>query len=57
MNNINKSDLQSKDATSGIGLSNVRRRLELIYKNQYDLDVSIKNDKFIVKLKLNFSDK
>jgi len=56
INRINKSDLQSKDATSGIGLNNIRRRLELIYKNHYDLEVSIKNDKFIVKLRLKFNE-
>jgi two-component system LytT family sensor kinase len=55
-NYINDSELQSKDATSGIGLNNVKRRLELIYKNQYDLDVSAKNDKFIVKLRLKFNE-
>ncbi len=56
VNSINQSDIQSKDNTSGIGLSNIRRRLELIYKNQYDLDISIKNNKFIVKLRLKFND-
>ncbi len=56
INYINESDLNRKDATKGIGMNNVRRRLELIYKNQYHLEVGSKNDKFIVKLRLNFNE-
>lgn len=56
INSVNQSDLQSKDETSGIGLSNVRRRLDLIYKDNYDLEVGIKNNNFIVKLRLKFNE-
>lgn len=56
INSINQSDLQSKDETSGIGLSNVRRRLDLIYKDQYNLEIGIKNNNFIVKLRLKFNE-
>lgn len=52
INHLSNSGLQSKDATSGIGLNNVKRRLELIYQNQYDLDIDIKEGKFMVKLRL-----
>ncbi len=37
------------DKKEGIGLGNVRRRLELLYKN-YDLHCSRENDRFIVSL-------
>jgi len=56
INYINKSDLSSKDATKGIGMNNVKRRLDLIYKNQYFLDIDTKNNKFVVKLRLNFNE-
>lgn len=37
---------------SGIGLENIKRRLELIYKNDYDLDIKFENDRFKVSLNL-----
>lgn len=40
----------TKDQTSGIGLSNVKRRLELIYPNRHQLDIRQQNGRFIVKL-------
>jgi sensor histidine kinase YesM len=37
----------------GLGLRNIRRRLELLYeKDQYDLEISTEDKKYIVKLKL-----
>ncbi|AMM51550.1 hypothetical protein TH61_10705 [Rufibacter sp. DG15C] len=39
---INRISNHQKDQTTGIGLSNIRRRLELLYPNQYELIV--KND-------------
>ena len=37
---------------TGIGLKNVRRRLDLVYGNRYELTTKNENEKFIVSLKL-----
>lgn len=42
----------NKDETGGIGLLNVRRRLELLFTNKYNLDIKQQGQKYIVKLKL-----
>jgi sensor histidine kinase YesM len=42
----------SKDH-GGIGISNVKRRLELDYHNRYDLQIKQQGDEFTVKLDLN----
>jgi two-component system LytT family sensor kinase len=42
----------TKDKDSGIGLANVRRRLELLYKQDHQLEI-LQNDKvFIADLKI-----
>ncbi len=41
---------KSKDRTSGIGLSNVRRRLALLYENKHTLSIEESGDWFTVKL-------
>jgi sensor histidine kinase YesM len=38
---------------SGIGLDNVKRRLDILYKDNYDLKISEKHDIFEIDLKLN----
>jgi hypothetical protein len=42
-----------KDKASGIGLTNVKRRLELLYPHQYQLDLKELHGKYIVKLNLS----
>lgn len=39
-----------KDQLGGIGLTNIRRRLELLYPQKYTLDITGDDDLFIVKL-------
>ena len=41
---------KSKDRISGIGLSNVRRRLDLLYENKHTLDIEQSGDWFTVNL-------
>lgn len=43
-----------KDKTSGIGLANVKRRLELLYENNHQLTIEKKSDWFSISLKLTF---
>lgn len=42
----------SKDKNGGIGLTNVKRRLDLIYCENYKLDINKSENKFSVKLEL-----
>lgn len=44
-----------KDKTSGIGLANVNRRLDLLYKNRYDLKIAESEEWFIVDLQMNLA--
>ncbi len=49
----NKKSSQNKDETGGIGLHNVKRRLDLIYKDQYCLHIDDRNDIYNCELYLN----
>jgi len=51
-NKIDTVDLEA--GKSGIGLQNVKKRLDLIYPDQYQLDIEKKEDRYKVILILNF---
>ncbi len=53
-NSYNKHN-QSKDKNSGIGLDNVKNRLQLLYPGKYDLSIKDKNDVFSIVLKLDLA--
>jgi len=44
-----------KDKTSGIGLANVKRRLNLLYGNKHSLLINQKDNWFAVSLQLNLN--
>lgn len=50
MNRI--SQAQNKDTVSGIGLANVRKRLDLLYPSRYKLEYKETNGNFVVHLHL-----
>lgn len=52
-NRFNEASSETKDKGSGIGLGNVRRRLNLLYRNQQILHVSKDDGWFTVFLELN----
>ncbi len=56
-NNISKvlSDKYLNQEGEGIGLKNIRERLELIYKDKYRLDIINNKNTFKVKLKIDLS--
>lgn len=49
----NKIGFQQKDKDGGIGLENVRRRLQLLYVNDHILNINKQRDTFDIYLKLN----
>lgn len=49
-NQVGQDPPESKDGSSGIGLRNVRRRLELLYPNRYELAIREEDDWFLVDL-------
>jgi len=51
-NCLGRNDQQHKDATRGIGLANVRRRLELLYPGRFSLKAGPGKKYFTVDLKL-----
>jgi hypothetical protein len=56
-NKFNASPSEIKDASSGIGLQNVKRRLDLLYKDHYTLNIyATKENWFITELTITHHD-
>ena len=53
---IGNSHTKNESTSHGIGLENIKKRLELLYKDQYTLDISESENSFNVELKLNLTD-
>jgi LytS/YehU family sensor histidine kinase len=54
INDLSKNPIE-KDKSSGIGLDIIKKRLELIYPNNYQLDIDESDKKFAVSLKIKLS--
>ena len=54
-NKITKDSTEDKDQNSGIGLQNIRRRLELLYPGQHQLQIAESGNFFHVNLTLQFT--
>lgn len=52
-NKFNSANKEVKDKTSGIGLTNVKRRLNLLYGNHRTLQIKNENGWFVTSLQLN----
>lgn len=48
-----KESVEIKDKTSGIGLQNVQRRLNLLYRNMHTLHICNKDNRYTVSLQIN----
>lgn len=55
-NSIPEKDRQTSEKSNGIGLTNVRRRLALLYPNQHLFQVVAKNATFIVNLTIQLDE-
>ncbi|WP_336514471.1 sensor histidine kinase [Pollutibacter soli] len=51
-NKFNPESSEIKDKSSGIGLTNVKRRLNLLYQNQHSLKIDTKDDYFTILLEV-----
>jgi len=49
----NKISHKNKDAMGGVGLDNIRRRLEILYPGQYKMDINDGDGLFSLRLSLN----
>lgn len=54
-NRYSHSQIETKDKSSGIGLANVKRRLELLYPESHQLNIYKDNDMFVTQLSLTFN--
>jgi two-component system, LytTR family, sensor kinase len=51
-NRFSSGTKESKDDSSGIGLANVRRRMELLYPDKHSLNVNADKDMFVTELSI-----
>ncbi|MGL6127832.1 sensor histidine kinase [Chryseobacterium artocarpi] len=51
----NFKSIREKDNVSGIGIENVRKRLEILYPKKYELNITETEAEFIVDLKIDLS--
>jgi two-component system LytT family sensor kinase len=49
-NKVNRQFKEVKDSASGIGLNNVKRRLELLYPDNHQLTIKNEDDVYVIKL-------
>jgi LytS/YehU family sensor histidine kinase len=54
-NKISNQPAEHKDESSGIGLTNVRRRLELLYPQHHTLNISDNDQNYVVDLMITHS--
>jgi len=54
-NRYDENSRETKDKTSGIGLTNVKRRLDLLYKNRHSLEIAKKDGWFIASLQITLA--
>jgi two-component system, LytTR family, sensor kinase len=52
--NYIKENYDNSSRNSGFGLSNIKRRLDLLFDKKYELDIKNENKVYIVKLNLNY---
>ena len=53
LNQKSKGNVNKVDGSEGIGLTNIKKRLELLYKNKHELQFDENDTKYQVKLNLN----
>jgi two-component system LytT family sensor kinase len=53
---INVGGVNKKDITGGIGLNNVKQRLNLLYPDRHQLEITDINSQFVVKLQIHHGD-
>jgi len=54
-NRFDENSTETKDKTSGIGLTNVKRRLDLLYRNRHSLQIEKKDGWFIASLQITLN--
>ena len=55
VSNNKSEDVEESGNNNGIGLKNIKRQLELLYDDKFNLEINDNNSKFIVKLTLQYN--